>query len=301
MFSPSGAQLEIALEEQRAVVVEVGGGLRTYSVAGREVLDCYGDGELASSGRGQVLMPWPNRIAEGRYEFRGQEHQLPIDEPARSCAIHGLVRWAAWEVAEREAHRVVMRQALHPRPGYPFALELALEYALSPEGLRVATTATNVGVEPCPFGAGFHPYLLPGEASVDTAVLRLPARRVVEVDERGVPVGSSAVDGSAYDFRAGRAVGSTELDHCFTDLERDGDGRARVVLGETALWVDQAYGYLQLYTGDDRPDVARRSLAVEPMTCPPHAFRSGDDVVVLDPGDAFTATWGLNPDTASRR
>ena len=301
MFSPSREQIEIAFEEQRAVVVAVGGGLRTYSVGEREVLDGYDAGEIASSGRGQVLMPWPNRIADGRYEFRGLEHQLPIDEPARHCAIHGLVRWSGWEVAEREAHRVVVRHALHPRPGYPFPLELSIEYALSHDGLRVESTATNVGADACPFGAGFHPYLFPGEPRVDTATLRVPARRVVDVDERGVPVDSSPVDGSEHDFRAGRAVDSTQLDHCFTDLERGEEGLARVVLGETTLWVDEAYPYLQLYTGDDRPDVARRSMAVEPMTCPPHAFRSGDDVVVLDPGDSFSATWGLNPYTASRR
>ena len=302
MFSPSGEQIEIAFDEQRAVVVEVGGGLRTYSVGEREVLDGYDAGEIASSGRGQVLMPWPNRIADGRYEFRGLEHQLPIDEPARNCAIHGLVRWSAWEVSEREAHRVVVRHALHPRPGYPFALELSIEYSLSPDGLTVGTTATNLGVEPCPFGAGFHPYLLPTDARVDTEVLRLPARRVVRTDEAGVPVESSAVEGTALDFRGGRRVGSTGLDHCFTDLEREDDGRARATLGtsdgETTLWVDQAFSYLQLYTGDDRPDVNRRSLAVEPMTCPPQAFRIGDDVVVLDPGDSFSATWGLSPHTA---
>jgi aldose 1-epimerase len=244
-------------------------------------------------------MPWPNRIAEGRYEFGGRELQLAIDEPARNCAIHGLVRWSAWEVAEREEHRIVVRHALHPRPGYPFALELAIEYALSAEGLRVATTATNVGLEPCPFGAGAHPYLLSGEPRVDTATLRVPARRVLVVDVRGVPTGSSAVERSEHDFRAGRAVGTTKLDDCFTELERDEDGLARVTLGTpelgtTTLWVDEAYPYLMLYTGDDRPDVARRSIAVEPMTCPPHAFRSGEHLIVLEPGDSTTAAWGLS-------
>jgi aldose 1-epimerase len=299
VFSPTGEQFEIAFGDQRAVVVEVGGGLRTYSVGKRAVLDGYDVAEIPPSGRGQVLMPWPNRIADGRYEFRGRELQLSIDEPARNCAIHGLVRWSAWEVAEREAHRVLVRHALHPRPGYPFALELAIEYALSPDGLSVSTTATNVGVDPCPFGAGFHPYLFTGKPRVDTAVLRLPARRVLDVDETGVPVGSSAVEGSEFDFLVGREIGRTKLDHCFTDLERDADGLARVTLGSpepgtTTLWANEAYPYLMLYTGDDRPDVDRRSIAVEPMTCPPEAFRSGEGVNVLDPGEFVTAVWGLS-------
>jgi aldose 1-epimerase len=299
MFSPTGEQFEIAFEDQRAAVVEVGGGLRTYSVGERQVLDGYDLREIAPSGRGQVLMPWPNRIADGRYEFEGSELQLPIDESAGNCAIHGLVRWSAWEVAEREAHRVVVRHRLHPRPGYPFALELRIEYGLSQEGLKVTTSATNVGVDPCPFGAGAHPYLFTGEPRVDTAVLRLPARRVLDVDEKGVPVGASPVTGTEFDFVDGRAIGRTKLDHCFTDLERDSDGRARVMLrspehGTTTLWADDAYPYVQLYTGDDRPDVDRRSLAVEPMTCPPEAFRSGEGVIVLDPGQAVTAVWGLS-------
>ena len=286
MPSPSGEQLEIAFGDQRAVVTEVGAGLRTYSVDGRQILDGYSDREIAASGRGQVLLPWPNRIAEGRYEFGGEERQLPVNEPETGCAIHGLVRWGAWTVSEREAHRVVVHHTLHPQPGYPFALALGIEYALSEDGLRISTTATNVGVDPCPYGAGAHPYLCPGTPTVDTAVLRVPARTVLDV---------GSVDGTEFDFRSGRPVGETRLDHCFTDLERDDDGLARVTLGGTTLWAGEAYGYLMLYTGDGRPDVNRRSLAVEPMTCPPHAFRTGESVIVIEPGDSVESAWGLAP------
>ena len=164
MFSPSGEQFEIAFADQRVTVVEVGGGLRTYSVGTRDLIDGYGPGEMCPSGRGQVLMPWPNRLAGGAYEFGGRDLQLPVNEPATGSAIHGLVRWAAWSVAEREPHRVVVRHDLHPQPGYPFALAISIEYVLSADGLRVSTTATNVGGDPCPFGAGAHPYLRPGSA-----------------------------------------------------------------------------------------------------------------------------------------
>ena len=146
-LAPSGEQWEIALDAQRAVVVEVGGGLRTYSAAGRDVLDGYGADEMCPSGRGQVLSPWPNRVQDGSYEFDGRRHQLPIDQVDEHNAIHGLVRWAAWEVAERDAHRVAVEHVLHPRPGYPFSLGLRIEYELSAEGLRVRNTATNLGSE----------------------------------------------------------------------------------------------------------------------------------------------------------
>ena len=140
---PSGEQIDIHAGGQRVVVVEVGGGLRSYTTGDRELLDGYGEADMATAGRGQVLIPWPNRIRDGTYEFAGRTHHLPLTEPEAGNAIHGLVRWAAWSVAEREADRVVMAHTLHPQPGYPFSLDLSIEYSVSDEGLRVASTATT--------------------------------------------------------------------------------------------------------------------------------------------------------------
>ncbi len=301
MVAPSGEQIEIAASGQRAVVVEMGGGLRVYSAGGRELLDGYEVDEPCTSGRGQVLIPWPNRLEDGSYEFEGKGHQLPLTEPETRTAIHGLVRDAAWSVAQRRPDRVVMKHALEPRPGYPFSLELSIEYILSESGLRVQTTATNVGRAACPYGGGAHPYLAVGTATIDSAVLRAPGRTVLRSDERGLPAGAEPVEGTEYDFRRPKAIEETKLDHAFTDLERGEDGLARVQLGDPrhprgrTLWVDQAYPYLMLFTGDPLPDVARRSLAVEPMTCPPNAFRTGEALIRLEPGESFTGAWGIVP------
>ena len=284
---PSGDQIEIAHGEQRAVVVELAGDLRSDQVADGARLDGYGVDAMSTSGRGQVLMPWPNRLEGGSYDFRGRRHQLPLDEPEAGNAIHGFVRWESWTVAERETNRVVMRHEVHPRPGYPFSLDLVIEYSLSQAGLRVQTTATNVGGEPCPFGSGAHPYLTIGTDRVDSVVLRVPARTVLHANAHGIPTGRGAVHGTEHDFQQARPIGATQLDHAFTDLERDADGIARVELRRPdaelglALWVDGSYRWLMLFTGDPLPDVDRRSLAVEPMTCPPNAFRSTEDLIVL--------------------
>jgi aldose 1-epimerase len=300
-IAPSGEQVEISFSGQRAVVVEVGGGLRSYSAAGRDILDGYGVDEQSASGRGQVLVPWPNRLEDGSYEFDGRNHQLALTEPEHSNAIHGLVRWASWRIGEREAHRVVMEHVIHPQPGYPFTLFLGIEYALSKGGLSVRTTARNLGPDACPYGCGQHPYLTLGTPTVDTIELRAPSRRVLTSDERDLPTGSEPVDGTEYDFRVARAIGATKLDNAFTDLARDEDGRARLAIrdpdggAEVTLWVDESYGYLMLFTGDTRPDVNRRSLAVEPMTCPPNAFRNGDSLIRLEPNDSTTAAWGITP------
>ncbi len=291
--SPSGEQVELALGDQRVVVVGVGAGLRTYSIGERPLLDDYGHDELCSSGRGQLLLPWPNRIEDGRYEFQGRAHQLPLDEPERRNAIHGLVRWSHWSVAEREADRVAFTHVLYPRPGYPFTLELRVEYALSEEGLAVRTEATNIGSGPAPYGAGAHPYLAVEQPRVDEVELRVPAETVLEADERGLPVRRVEVAEARLDFREPRAIADARLDHCFTDLERDEDGRASVRLGATTLWADESYPYLMVFTGDGLPDVERRSVAVEPMTCAPNAFRSGEGLVRLEVGQTHSGTWGI--------
>jgi galactose mutarotase-like enzyme len=293
--------VEIAASDQRAAVVLLGGGLRAYEASGRALLDGFPAGSAPTSGRGQVLLPWPNRLEDGEYEFDGRLHRLPLTEPERRNAIHGLVRAEEWEIAAQESHRVVLRHGLEPRPGYPFALDVSIEYALGPDGLTVTTTATNAGADACPFGSGQHPYIRLGTDLVDSLVLRAPGRTVLLEDERRLPRGREPVDGTELDFRRPRALGAARLDDAFTDLERGADGRARVELRDPVsragldLWVDESYRYLMLFTGDDLPDVARRSLAVEPMTCPPNAFRSGEDLVRLEPGESHVSVWGLVP------
>jgi aldose 1-epimerase len=298
---PSGQQVEIRRGQQRAVVVEVGGGLREYQVAGQAVLDGYAEGEMASGARGQPLLPWPNRLQDGRYEFRGQSLQLPVNEIDKRNAIHGLTRWANWAVSAQAEDRVTMSLVLRPQPGYPFTLDLAIDYALSDEGLSVRTRARNIGAVALPYGAGQHPYLTVGTAVIDDAQLRVPARRVLETDDRQLPTGRVVeVAGSDRDFRDLRPIGTMRLDTCYTDLERNAEGLARVELRSgvggraITLWLDTVYAYVQVFTGDTLAPARRRhSLAVEPMTCPANAFRTGSGLLTLEPGEACVSTWGL--------
>lgn len=260
------------------------------------MLDGYELDEMADGGRGQLLVPWPNRIRDGRYSWGGTDYQLALTEPARHNASHGLVRWANWTVAARDADRVVMELILHPQPGYPFTLGLSVEYRLGPGGLSVATTATNVGDGPCPYGAGAHPYLTVGTESIDDALLEVPAEVRLESDDRGIPTGSAPVDGTQYDFRQARRIGDLVLDTAYTGLSGNevvlatADGRRRVT-----LWWDGSCRWVMVFTGDTlRPDRRRQGLAVEPMTCAPNAFVSGDGRRVLEPEESWTTTWGVS-------
>jgi aldose 1-epimerase len=290
--SPSGTQYRIAYDHQEATVVEVGGGLRTYTVAGEPVLDGYGAGEMAAGGRGQLLIPWPNRIRDGRYRFGDADLQLPLTEPSRHNASHGLVRWANWTATAHDPARVVMALTLHPQPGYPFTVDLSVEYLLDAAGLSVRTTATNRGDRPCPYGAGAHPYVTVGTDLVDDAVLHVPAGTWLEVDDRGIPIGSAPVDGTPYDFRRPHRIGDLVLDTAFTDLagaQAVLDGPRRVT-----VWWDDSYRWLMVFTGDTLdPAHRRRGLALEPMTCPPNAFVTGEGLRILEPGQSWTTTWGI--------
>jgi len=251
---PSGEQFVLQRDARRVVVVEVGGGIREWE----GVLLGYGPGEMCRSGRGQVLAPWPNRLADGRYAWEGEELQLPVTEVSTGSAIHGLVRWASWRAIERGEAWVVLEHVLHPQPGYPFALRLRVEYRLGERGLTVRTAAENVGDRPCPFGCGHHPYVAAPSGRVDDLVLE------------------------------GEPIGDRELD----ETQRR-PGGWRIELGDVAVWADASWPYVQLFTGD-LPDIGRRGFAVEPMTCPPQAFRTGESVIRLEPGDVFEGEWGID-------
>lgn len=301
--SASGGQVVIQHGEHRATVVEVGGGLRSYTVGGEDIIDGYDEAEMCPSGRGQALLPWPNRIADGRYEFGGNQEQLPLTEPSRANAIHGLTRFASWAVKEAGVDGVTMTHRLYPQPGYPYLLDLGIDYRLDGSGLTVTMTAVNVGDAPCPFGAGAHPYLRVGSGGIDDLVLRCPAATWFEADERGIPRARRDVEGTAVDFRSPRAIGATLFDTAFTDLARGDDGRALVVLAapdgsrRVVVWCGPEFTDLMLYSGDTlgQVDRRRRSLAIEPMTCPPNAFQSGEGVITLTPGAAFRGSWGIAP------
>lgn len=300
LTAPSGAQLVIRHGGQQAVVVEVGGGLREYTVDGHDRLDGYPISAVCSGGRGQVLMPWPNRVQDGRWEFAGRTQQLALTEPEAGNAIHGLVRWSAWQVVEQTESRVVVEHRLYPQPGWPGTLELRIEYELGSDGLAVTMAATNAGAESCPYGAGAHPYLTLGTPTVDSLTLELPARSYLEADERGIPIAVRTVTGTRFDYSEPRPIGTNRLDTGYTGLVRGADGRARVNLGTAdggrrmTLWVDESWPYLMVFTGDTLAASARRrGLAVEPMSCPPNALRSGDGLTGLEPGESHCGRWGI--------
>ena len=299
MPAPSGDQYEISAGGYRAVVTESGGALRVLQHEGRDLVDGFGPGEMAPGGRGQLLVPWPNRIRDGAYTFEGRDLRLPLTEPSLHNASHGLVRWVAWSPEEHTAHSVALTYRLMAQTGYPWTLDLRVVYDLSADGLTVTQSAVNLADSPAPYASGAHPYLAGGPGRVVGWELTLPASTRALVADRLLPVGREEVSGTPYDFRVARPVKEVGFDDAFTDLARDASGRATVVVRDpgsghgVALWVDASHRWLQVFSADHVPGTARRSLAVEPMTAPADAFRSGEDLVVLAPGDDVASSWGI--------
>jgi aldose 1-epimerase len=280
------AQLAIALR---------GGGPRRLVVGDWDVLDGYPAGTVPQGRRGGVLLPWPNRLRNGRWTWAGEELQLPVSSPESPHAMHGFVSWQPWTVLTATEATASVGTISEARPGYPFRLAAAVDYELAPDRLDVSVRVRNLGPVPAPFGAGMHPYLNVGaheNGGISGAELTVPARTALDVDG-GLPTGGTR----PFHGDVGR-IGSRAFDDPLTDLVRDDDGWARVrlrgPLGELVLAVDGAWPWLQIYTGDTLPeDQRRRSLAVEPMTCPPNALADGADLVVLDPGSEWSGSWAL--------
>lgn len=292
----------IAANSYEATITEGGATLRSLDFNGRALVDGFASDEMSTGGRGQLLMPWTNRIGDGRYDFESKTYQLPVSEPALNNASHGLVRWAAWTAVEHTAVSVTLGYRLMAQSGYPWTLDLLVSYAVSDDGLAVTQTATNRARTPAPYASGAHPYLTLGR-QVDALVLSLPADSRLTTDDRKLPTGGVDVSGTEFDFRTPRPIGETRWDHAVTQLTRSAEDRVWVTLRDpqndlgVGLWADVHHPWLQVYTGDANPFGQRRSLAVEPMTAPPDAFRTGTDVITLAPagedGDSFSASWGI--------
>jgi aldose 1-epimerase len=300
--APTGTPYEIEHGNYKAVVTEVGATLRSFQVAGVELLDTFGPDEMSRYGMGQVLAPWPGRVDHGKYTFQGAEQQLPINDVGDQNALHGLVRYRDWKLVDRRDDMVTLSLRLFPTEGYPYTLELAITYRLGEHGLSVHTRATNAGAHALPLGLGSHPYFQVGTGALDPATLILPAATYLPTNARLIPVGRAPVAGSALDFRKPKVIGAVKFDTTYTDLARGKDGRARARLTAPGgkrwveVWMDGNFKYIVAYSGDTLPVPAhrRRGLCMEALTCAPNAFNSGDGLLTLDPGAHHENDWGLD-------
>jgi len=297
----SGLQYTIDHGGYSATIASVGASLRELTWHGRDLVVPFAADEVRPGYRGAVLAPWPNRVVDGTYTFDGVDYQLPLTEPSRSHALHGLVCWADWSLEARTADSVTLRTTIVPSDGYPHRVALLVSYSLADDGLTSTVTAENLGASTAPYGTGPHPYLVAGPGAVDDWTLEVPAASYLTVTpDRLSPITTVPVETTPeFDFRIPRPIGDTFIDHAFTAIAREADGSAGVVLTSPAgTGVRMSFGaelpWLQVHTADrPAPERSRIGLAVEPMTCPPDAFSTGEDLVRLAPGASHSAAWTI--------
>lgn len=313
MLDPTpDSEISLSFENQRAVVSPWGAALRRYFIleSDRRETDIvwgYTGGSRKRGGQGDVLIPFPGRIAEGRYSFDGQTFQLERNDKEGPNAIHGFVRTLPWKTHDIKPDRVMfdvhLDAASYGRKGYPFSLAIRVTYSLDVQGLSCGFSVQNLGHRAAPVGVGFHPYFTVGTALVDEAEARIPCAGYLEFNERLAPTGTVLdVAGTEWDYRDYRRIGNRRFNHCYIQLERDAEGMATASLrhagsGRTIdIVMDRSFSAVVVYTGDAIADAPRRALAIEPMTCATDALNHPDwDLKRLLPDESFAGRYSVRP------
>ncbi|MCA4131228.1 aldose 1-epimerase family protein [Arthrobacter sp. M4] len=295
--APPGVDIQCGPYTAR--VTTLGGALRSLRFDGRDLVVPFDDDSMIPDYRGVICAPWPNRLADGRYGYNGAVHEVPVNEPERGTALHGLVFDKVWKLEGLTADSVELSCPIQSVEGYPFQLRVSVKYALAEDGLHCHVRAVNEGTASAPYGVCPHPYLVAGSAPLDEWSVSIPAEQFLAVTpDRLLPLGVAAVAGHEFDFRSERVLGPIEIDHAFTGLTLNSSGTASVrVFDPSGTGVELEWGaewpWLQIHTADKPQKPDRLGLAVEPMTCPPDAFNSGTDVVLLAPGGTHMASWTI--------
>lgn len=274
-----------------------GAALYSLHYGGRDLIERRYDAEL-NNYAGDVLLPWPNRIRDGKYTYNGKDFTVPTNESSRGTALHGLLFNVEWNLLKKGESTISFGYTLKASDGYPTQLDSVVSYALDDSGLTWTIESTNVGEVSAPYGVSIHPYLTarPGE-KVDRWTLQLPSKFFMDVDsERLLPLGEKTVP-EIFDFTSGKIIGDTFIDHAF--LIDSAISNQRIVLTDSegkGVFMDYSTNmkWIQIHTADrDGGAGSRTCLAVEPMTCPPDAFNLNRDVIDLQPGDSHVGQWRI--------
>ncbi|MCC9196738.1 aldose-1-epimerase [Arthrobacter sp. zg-Y820] len=297
LTTPNGQIIVLEAGQYSAGIATVGAGIQSLRFGERDLVLPFDPDLVPHAYAGKTLAPWPNRIDSGTYSFRGVEYSVPVNEASTATALHGLVVWADWTVAARSANAVVLEHTLHGQPGYPHQLLLRAEFTLNAEtGLTLVVEARNAGRTAAPYGVSSHPYLTVDGAPVDDCEVAFTASHVLMTDDRLLPLELKETAGTEFDFAHPRTLGTMSLDHAFTGLpalwhvtlRNPATGAASVL---TSAGGTGGSGWLQVYSGEE---LGRRGMAVEPMTCPPDAFNTGTDLVILEPGDRHSFSYSIS-------
>ena len=297
--------VELKLDSDTAVTATIstaGAALKRLTVGGTDLITITTGHELNPYADGLVMAPWANRIDGGKWTLDDQELQLEINDPSMNNAIHGLVSQSVFEIADQTPSSVTLTTRLQSSAGYPFNLEISVTYKLTSDGIEVKHEAKNLSDKAAPFVVGAHPYLQISGTPTEELEIKSSVRTVDIVNDRKIPIGKQDISGSEFDITDWRELSTCNFDHGFSNLVRDSNGRGHHLLRSPSgdvldIWQSAEMKYAFIFTPDFYTNNAdatpRTAIAIEPQTGPANAFNSKEDLIWIEPNQAFEASWGL--------
>jgi aldose 1-epimerase len=301
-----GTQYELALQADgrwvQGVITQVGAAIRQLTIGGVDITAGFDDRNSPPFSCGTVLAPWPNRVRDGRWVHDGHTLQLDITDRCHRSALHGLLRDTAYVPVAHSASSITLGAPIPQQSGYPFHLDTDVSYRLVADGLVTTHTVRNIGTTCAPVAIGAHPFLAIGDVPTETLTLTVNGRHHIDVDDRLIPIGVTAVQGTAWDLRSGRVIADLDLDDAWSGLTPADGGSIHTLRapdGRTvSLWADLGFGFVHVFITRKFPrnDSFVTAVALEPMTAPADALNNGIGLRWLPPGGAFSASWAIRYD-----
>ncbi|NJN77579.1 MAG: aldose 1-epimerase [Saprospiraceae bacterium] len=263
------------------------------------LIDSYqsvNDADAKMAYKSHYLLPFPNRLKDGKYEFEGKSYRFPINDANTNNNLHGFLETISMEVIEgqnTENQQVIaLKGNFEGLDYFPFPFEIELKYTLSDSELIVDTTIKNTGKTNMPIGYGWHPYFKLDTEKVDDLLLQFPECDSVEIDNRMMPTGETQPYTA---FAELTKINTTTFDNCFLLNENSTSNRAEIILKSAttrlSVWQEtgkNACNYFQIYIPENR-----KTIAIEPMTCNVDAFNNQNELWVLEANEARSVRFGV--------
>jgi len=287
-----------SLTGSRAIISPIGASLLELELSGIKVVEQVKNSrtDLYS---GVVMAPWSSRIAGGKYSLPdGRSFQVPINEPARNNALHGVVYDQNFEIKRLSESSVELAIEISGFEGYPFVLKLAVSYELEDGELFASFAVRNTSSEKAPFGIGFHPYFSCAWF-VEPMQIQNDAASYFELDENLISLGKTKTAASDKDLSLGKKALGASLDDGYTDLVFDHGISSTKLIDSNGrgvqIWQENIFKHAVIFTTDNFETEAGpiSAVAVEPSTSAVNAFNSNQDLIWLEPNQTRSGSWGI--------